>query len=85
MALKFKVKKEDLIKVICGDDKGKEAKVISVVKKKNSILAEGINVVKKAIKKDGENNFKFIEKPIHISNVKLIKSSGSKNLTKKNK
>ena len=41
----MKIKKGDMVKVIAGKDKDKEGKVISVNRKKNTLLVEGINMV----------------------------------------
>ncbi len=74
MPLKLKVKKDDLVTVITGDDKGKSGKIISVFKKSNSVLVQGLNLVKKTVKNQEGKNFNFIEKPINISNIKLQKT-----------
>ena len=42
-----KIKKDDLVKVITGKDKGKEGKVLSVDTKNNKVLVEGVNMVSK--------------------------------------
>ena len=46
----MKIKKGDMVKVIAGKDKDKEGKVISVNKKDNKVLVEGINMVTKHAK-----------------------------------
>ena len=62
------------MRVIAGKDKNKEGKVISVFAKEERVLVEGINKVKKAIKKQGTTPGHFVEmeKSIHISNVAII-------------
>jgi len=52
--LKTKLKKNDKVKVISGKDKGKEGNIISFVVKKNRVIVEGVNVVKK-------HQFKYLE------------------------
>ena len=42
----MKIKRDDLVKVIAGKDKGKEGKVIAVNHKKGTVLVEGVNMVK---------------------------------------
>ena len=42
-----KIKKDDLVQVITGKDKGKSGKVLSVDTKKNKVLVEGVNMVSK--------------------------------------
>ena len=44
----MKIKKGDMVKVIAGKDKDKEGKVISINKKDNKVLVEGINMGTKA-------------------------------------
>ncbi|MEZ7933943.1 MAG: 50S ribosomal protein L24 [Sulfurospirillum sp.] len=75
MATKMKIKKGDTVKVIAGDDKGKEAKVLQVMPKTSQVVVEGCKVVKKAIKPSESNpkgGFSNVEKPIHISNVAKV-------------
>ncbi len=75
MATKMKIKKGDTVKVIAGDDKGKEAKVLQVMPKTSQVVVEGCKVVKKAIKPSESNTkggFSNVEKPIHISNVAKV-------------
>ena len=73
---KFGIKKGDSIVVISGSDKGKKGVVKSVFPKDGTILVEGINVVKRAVKPEHNNNQNFLkrEKPLHKSKVKLVKS-----------
>jgi len=74
---KFKIKKGDEVTVIAGDDKGKVAKVLKVLKKQDAVIVEGCKLVKKAIKPNEENkDGGFIDKemPIHISNVKKVEA-----------
>jgi len=72
---KFKIKKGDTVKVIAGDDRGKTGEVLKVLPKEAKVLVKGVNVVKKAVKPTEQNpkgGFEYIEKPIHISNVKKV-------------
>ena len=71
-----KIKKDDIVKVITGKDKGKEGKVLFVDTKNHKILVSGINKVKKhqkAGRAQGANESAIIEKEnyIDISNVML--------------
>jgi large subunit ribosomal protein L24 len=54
-AIKLKIKKGDKIRVISGDDKGKEGLVIRVDKTKMRVLVEGINMVKRHTKPSAAN------------------------------
>ena len=69
MAVKFKIKKGDQVKIIAGDDKGKTGKVKAVYPKKRKV------VVEKAIKPTEQNpqgGFENKEMPMDISNVALV-------------
>lgn len=69
------IKKDDLVKVIAGNSKGKEGKVIKVFTKENKVVVEGINVVKKNQKPDQANpQGGIVEKtmPIAASNVMVV-------------
>lgn len=71
----MKVKVGDKVKIIAGKDKGKEAKVLKTFKKEDRVLVEGINMVKKHVKPNGQNEKGGIydrENPLHVSNVKVI-------------
>ena len=72
---KFKIKVGDNVKVIAGSSKGSEGKVVSIIKKREKVVIEGLNLVKKHIKPNSKNPQGGIEEkesPIHISNVSLI-------------
>ena len=76
----MKIHKNDKVKVITGKDKGKEGKVLTVFKKKNKVLVEGINIVKKHVKPgtvSKEGGIISMEKPLDASNVMVVK--GKKN------
>ncbi|MDD2745223.1 MAG: 50S ribosomal protein L24 [Candidatus Gracilibacteria bacterium] len=70
----MKIHSGDLVQVIAGKDKGKQGKVISVFLKEERVLVEGINIVKKAIKKQGVTPGRFVEmeKSVHVSNVAVL-------------
>lgn len=71
----MKIKKGDTVKVITGKDNGKEGKVISVDRKKNRVLVEGINMITKHAKPSAANqNGGIIQKeaPIDLSNVMYV-------------
>ncbi len=69
------IKKDDKVKVIAGKDKGKIGKVLKVVKKKNRILVENINMVKRHSRPSAKNKQGGIvegEATIPRSNVMLM-------------
>jgi len=71
----IKIKKDDKVKVIAGKDKGKVGKVLKVSGKKNRLLVENINVVKRHTKPSAQNRQGGIlesEALIHWSNVMLM-------------
>ena len=71
----MKIKKDDLVRVIAGKDKGKEGKVIAVNSKNNTVLVEGVNIVSKHTKPSMANQAGGIiekEAPIDISNVMYL-------------
>lgn len=73
--IKLKIKTGDTVRVIAGDYKGKEGKVLQVYREKNKALVEGINIVSKHEKPSAKNPQGGIvkkESPIHISNLSLI-------------
>ncbi|MEI5909205.1 50S ribosomal protein L24 [Bacillus spongiae] len=66
------VKKGDKVMVITGKDKGKTGSVLAAFPKKDRVLVEGINIVKKHAKPSQANPQGGIishEAPIHVSNV----------------
>lgn len=70
-----KIKKDDLVQVITGKDKGKTGKVLSVDTKNNKVLVEGVNMVSKHSKPSMANQQGGIiekEAPIDISNVMYV-------------
>ena len=70
-----KIKVSDEVVVIAGKDKGKTGKVQRLNHLKSTVLVEGINLAKKALKPSQENpagGFSEIEKPIHLSNIAII-------------
>jgi large subunit ribosomal protein L24 len=74
---KFKIKTGDTVRVIAGESKGQEGKVLQVLVAKNRVLVEGVNMVSKHKKPSATNPQGGIEKmeaPIHISNVMLLEN-----------
>ena len=66
------VKKGDKVMVIAGKDKGKQGVILAAYPKKNRVLVEGVNIVKKHAKPSQDNQQGGIiskEAPIHVSNV----------------
>ncbi len=81
---KLKIKSGDVVKIIAGDHKGSEGKVMRVLREKNKAIVEGVNMVSKHTKPSATNPQGGIvkkEAPIHISNLALIDPK-SKEVTK---
>jgi large subunit ribosomal protein L24 len=73
--VKLHVSKGDTVRVVRGDDKGKEGKIIRVYRKTGRITVEGINIVKRhrrARTADEQSGIVEFPAPIHSSNVMLI-------------
>jgi len=72
---KLKIKKNDLVIVNTGNDKGTKGTVLKVLPLTNRVVVEGVRKIKKHVKPSASNpNGGIIEKeaPIHISNVTLL-------------
>jgi large subunit ribosomal protein L24 len=75
MMTKLKVKSGDLVRVIAGDHKGEEGKILTIQREKNKAIVEGVNMVSKHTKPSATNPQGGIvkkEAAIHISNLSLI-------------
>jgi large subunit ribosomal protein L24 len=73
--IKLKIKSGDTVRVIAGDHKGTEGKVLRVDREKNKAIVEGANMVSKHTKpsaKSPQGGIVKKEAPIHISNLSLI-------------
>ena len=71
----LKIKKGDTVKIITGKDKDKEGKVLSIDRKNNRVIVEGINMVTKHTKPSQANpNGGIIQKEaaLDISNVMYV-------------
>ena len=74
-AIKLKIRKGDLVKVIAGDSKGTQGKIVEVIVDKNRAIVEGANMVSKHTKPNAANPNGGIvkqEAAIHISNLMLV-------------
>jgi large subunit ribosomal protein L24 len=73
--VKLKVRKGDMVMIMSGESKGKQGKVLSVVKESNRAIVEGVNQVSKHSKPNAKNTQGGIvkqEASIHISNMMVI-------------
>jgi large subunit ribosomal protein L24 len=72
---KLHVTKGDTVRVVRGDDKGKEGKVIRVYPKTGRVTIEGVNIVKRhrrARTPDEQSGIVDFPAPVHASNVMLL-------------
>ena len=72
----MKIKVNDNVQVLAGDDKGKTGKVIKTLAKENKVVVEGVNISKRHTKprtNQDQGGIFEIEMPIHVSNVRLVK------------
>jgi large subunit ribosomal protein L24 len=80
MQVKIHIKKGDMVKVIAGNEKGSEGKVLAIYRESLRALVEGLNMVSKHTKPNAANPQGGIvkkEAPIHISNLMVIDSKGN--------
>lgn len=77
---KLKIRKDDLVVVLSGDDKGKVGRVLRVIPQESRVVVESVRMVKRHVKAQGDQPGTRIEKeaPIHISNVAVWNSDENK-------
>ncbi|MCL1994424.1 MAG: 50S ribosomal protein L24 [Spirochaetes bacterium] len=77
---KIKLKKDDVVEVIAGRDAGrsgdrKRGKILKILREKNRVVVEGVNIVKKTKKRRSQQDrggIIEVEAGIHISNVMIV-------------
>jgi large subunit ribosomal protein L24 len=80
----MKVKKNDMVEVISGKDKGARGKVIAAYPRTDRVLVEGVNRVTKHTKvqtsRRGSKTGGIVhqEAPIHVSNVMVLDEDGNR-------
>lgn len=78
----MKIKKGDMVQVIAGRDKGAQGRVIEAYPKREKVLVEGVNRIKKHVANSynerGAESGGIVtqEAPIHVSNVMILDSDG---------
>jgi large subunit ribosomal protein L24 len=75
------IKKGDKVLIIAGKDRGKSGKVIYVYPKKGRALVEGVNMMKKHMRKSQQHPQGAVvsqEVPIHLSNLSLLDATTGK-------
>jgi large subunit ribosomal protein L24 len=70
------VRKNDMVAVRAGKDRGKRGRVLRVLTDKNRVVVEGVNMIKRHTRPNPQKNIKggIVEReaPIHASNVMLL-------------
>jgi large subunit ribosomal protein L24 len=72
---KVHLKKDDIVQVIAGKEKGKKGKILAIFPTRERLTVEKLNMVKRHTKGDGKSKQSAIvekEGSIHISNVLLV-------------
>jgi large subunit ribosomal protein L24 len=72
---KFKLKKDDTVEVIAGKDKGKRGRILRILRNKERVVVEGVNLMKKAQKRRNANErggIIEVEAALHVSNVMIV-------------
>ena len=83
--MKTKLKKGQTVKLIVGADKGKTGEIIKLFPTTYSALVKGVNIKKKHQKptKEQKGGIVNIEKPVHLSNLKVIDGKKESKIIKK--
>lgn len=77
----MKLRRDDMVVVITGRDKGKTGKVLAVVPKDNKVVVEGVNVVKKHTKpsqKTPKGGILDVTKAIDVAKLMVIDPKSGK-------
>ncbi len=78
--VKTRITKGDTVRVMRGEDKGKEGEVVRLFLKKGRVIVEGVNIVKKhrrARRPEEQSGIIEMPAPMHLSNVMLVDSAGN--------
>jgi large subunit ribosomal protein L24 len=73
--VKMHVTKGDLVRVVRGDDKGKEGRILRVFAKTDRVTIDGVNIVKRhrrARRAEEQSGIIEMPAPVHASNVMLL-------------
>ncbi len=79
---RIRIRKNDLVEVVAGKDKGKRGKVLQVIREKNRVIVQGVNFIKRHTRPNPQRNIKGgiaeREAPVHVSNVMLVDPENDK-------
>jgi len=80
--IRIRLKKNDLVEVITGRDRGKRGKVLQVLPDKGRVLVQGVNFIKRHTRPNPQRNIKGgiaeREAAIHVSNVMIVSPDDDK-------
>jgi large subunit ribosomal protein L24 len=80
MNAKLHIKKGDTVKVLAGNSRGRQGKVLVINAKDSTAIVEGISLVSKHTKPNAKNTQGGIvkqEAPVHISNLMIVDAKGN--------
>ena len=72
---KFNLKKDDIVQVVAGKEKGKKGKILGLFPESATVTIEKLNMLKRHMKGDGKSRQSGIvdkEGAIHLSNVLIV-------------
>src|SRR5512139_2740221 len=79
---RIRIRKNDLVEVVAGRDKGKRGKVLMVLPEKGRVVVQGVNFIKRHTRPNPQKNIKGgiaeREAPIHVSNVMIVSPDDDK-------
>jgi len=80
--IRIRIRKDDLVQVITGRDRGKRGKVLTVLPEKGRLIVQGINFIKRHTRPNPQRNIKGgiaeREASIHVSNVMIVSPDDDK-------
>ena len=80
--VRIRIRKDDLVEVIAGRDRGKRGKVLQVLPEKGRVVVQGIAFIKRHTRPNPQKNIKGgiaeREAPIHVSNVMIVSPDDDK-------
>ncbi len=78
----YRIRKDDKVMVITGKDAGKIGKVLKILRKKDRVLVEKVNMVKRHMRanpyRQQPGGIMEKEMPIHVSNLMVVCNSCAK-------
>ena len=86
MKSKLHIKVGDTVKVLAGESRGSEGKVMEIDRAKNRAIIEGVNIVKKHVKPSASNpqgGIEETEASIHISNLMIVSGGTASRIGRK--